>query len=302
METLRRTLPRRAEALAALFRETATRWVGDRCYRLGASLAYYAIFSLFPLLLLLVTVVGYLLGDSASARLRLLDSLGGATGSPAVRSLLDDTLASMQAHRAARGIGMVVGLVTLLFGASGVFSELDTSLNAIWRVSERSADTLWKSVLEFLRGKALAFGLVIASGVLFLASLATDTALNTFANAASGRFPIPFAWGGVELLASIVFLTVSLAAMYRTLPHTRVAWRDVLGGALLAAALLTALKWLLAYYLAHLGSYAAYGVVGGVLALLLLIYCASLVIFFGAEFTRVYAERRGSLAAARGAS
>src|SRR5580704_15575694 len=119
-----------------LLQERATRWVNDRCYRLGASLAYYAIFSLFPLLLLSITVLGYALGEGPATRTALLDAATGVGGSPAVRALLDETLVSMQQHRTARGVGAVVGLATLLFGASGVFSELSTSLNTIWRVEE----------------------------------------------------------------------------------------------------------------------------------------------------------------------
>lgn len=285
-------------SVVALFRETASRWVDDRCDRLGASLAYYAIFSLFPLLLLAVTVLGYFLGDSAATRREILDSLTRAAGSPEVRSLLDDTLTSMQEHRSARGVGAMVGVLTLVLGASGVFSELDATLNAIWRVRQPEARSFWKSILGFLKDKALSLGLVAAAGVLLLGSLILSTALSAMGDAAKGYLPGGWwSWAAVELLASMLFLTAVLAAMFRTLPQTRVAWTDVLGGALLAAVLLTVLKRLLAWYLAHMGSYAAYGAVGAVLGLLVLIYFSSLVLFFGAEFTRVYAERSGSLRA-----
>jgi membrane protein len=278
-------------AVVALFRETATRWADDRCYRLGASLAYYAIFSLFPLLLLSLTVLGYALGEGDSVRTEVLDSLTGATGSPAVRALLDQTLASMQAHRTARGVGAVVGILALVFGASGVFSELSASLNAIWRVREPESRTVWQWVVGFVSDKALSFGLVGAAGLLLLGSLVLSTGLSAISEGAYGHLP---RWP-IELLASLLFPTVALAAMFRTLPQTRVRWSDVYGGALLVAILLTLLKRLLAWFLAHVGSYAAYGAVGAVLGLLLVIYVSSLVMFFGAEFTRVYAERFGSL-------
>lgn len=281
----------------ALFREAANRWVADRCYRLGASLAYYAIFSLFPLLLLLVTGLGYLLGDGPSTKHQILDALSRATGSAAVRSLLDDTLTSMQEHRAARGIGAIVGLFTLLFGASGVFSELDTMLNTIWRVPVPEGQTIGKSLIIFLKDKTLSFGLVIAAGFVLLASFILSTAFTAMGEAARNYLPWGHGWGAVELIASILFLTSAIAALFRTLPQTRVAWRDVLGGSLLASVLLMILRWLLAWYLAHMGSYAAYGAVGAMLGLMLLIYLSSLVVFFGAELTRVYAERYGSLAA-----
>src|SRR5579864_1546123 len=114
---------------AALARDAAVRWYDDGCYRLGASLAYYALFSLFPLLLLSVTGIGYVLGDDPSMRQDLVHSIAGAV-SPESRALLNETLQSMQTHRTARGVGAVVGLAALLLGASGAFSELESSLNA----------------------------------------------------------------------------------------------------------------------------------------------------------------------------
>jgi membrane protein len=277
-------------ATASLLRETASRWVDDECYRLGASLAYYAIFSIFPLLLLSATVLGYALGEGATTRTALVDAVTGATGSPAVRELLDETLASMQVHRTARGVGAVVGLLTLLFGASGVFSELTASLNRIWRVRGPASQSAGQAVVGFLRDKALSLAIVGLVGLLLFGSLALSTGLSAASNAARA---LPWQW--IELAVSTAFLTLVLAAMLRALPRAHVQWRDALGGALVAALLLTVLKRLLAWYLAHLGSYAAYGVVGAVLGLLLLIYLASLVVFFGAELSRVYAERFGSL-------
>lgn len=294
---MKRTAPRsgrsRVEtirAAVALVREAATRWVDDRCYRLGASLAYYAIFSLFPLLLLSFTVLGYALGDGPTTRTKLLDVLTSGTDTAAVRELLDATLVSMQAHRTARGVGAVVGVVTLVFGASGVFSELSASLNTIWRVEEPKGLSAWQSVLGFLRDKVVSFGLTGLAGLLLFASLALSTGLSAASDAVH-IVPLTV----LELVSSTLFLTAAMAGMYRTLPQTYVAWRDVLGGGLVAAVLLTVLKRLMAWYLAHLGSYAAYGAVGAVLGLLLLIYVSSLIVFFGAELTRVYAERFGSL-------
>jgi membrane protein len=281
-----------------LLRETASRWVDDRCYRLGASLAYYAIFSIFPLLLLLVTALGYALGDGSSVRRELLDSLTWVTDSPAVRSLLDDTLSSMQQHRTARGIGAVMGVLALLFGASGVFAELDTSLNTIWRVRDPETSTFWQSALGFVKDKALSFALVLAAGAFSLGSLVVSAALSTIGPAAQSHLPRVAGLSSIVELASILFLSAVLAVVFRALPRTRVAWGDVLGGAVLAASLLTLSRWPLSFYLAHVGSYAAYGAVGAMLGLMLLIYLWSLVLFFGAEFTRVYAERCGSLAKA----
>jgi membrane protein len=256
---------------ATVGRDAGVRWSDDACYRLGASLAYAALFSIFPLLLLAVTTIGFLLGDDNTVRQRLLASLATAT-SPAVRSLLDETLQSMQSHRTARGVGAVIGTVTLLLGASGVFIELQSSLNLIWRVKPPPSQGIESAILGTLRARAFSFLVVVMAASALLILLAASSGLQ--------------ALGGVADPGS---------AGKALLPSTPIAWRDVAPGAVLTAVLFTVLKSLLAWYLAHVASYAAYGAVGAVLGLLTWIYVSSLVVFYGAEFSRVYAERFGSL-------
>jgi membrane protein len=278
----------------AVFKEAGVRWSDDSCDRMSASLAYYAIFSLFPLLLLAVTILGFFLGTDPASREKLLDSLSNVL-SPEFRSLLDETLTSMQSHQTARGVGAVVGVATLLFGASGVFAELNTSLNTIWRVKAASAEGFGASVRRILRGKAISFGIVVGAGAALLLSLIVSTALGAFSDAAQHVVPITFVWREVDAGVSLVLTTLLLAVVFRTLPRTAVAWRDVLGGAFLTAFLFSILKHILAWYLGHIGSYAAYGAVGALLGLLTWIYLVGLLVFYGAELTRVYAEREGSL-------
>ena len=278
--------------------DASRRWWDDNCLRLGAALAYYAVFSIFPLLLLAVTALGFVLGQSPSTRARLLDAVASAS-TPEFKKLFDETLNDMQTHQTARGVGAVVGLVTLLIGASAVFSELESTLNQIWRVKPAATNGVWASVLGFLREKALAFAVVIGAALALLLSLAVSAALSRVGQTIDVGAPLtthPTLWLVVETCVSAGVLTMALAAMYRVLPQTRVEWRDVLGGAFVTALLFTAIKRLLAWYLGHLGSYAAYGAVGGFLGLLTWIYLASLFLFYGAELCRVYAERYGSLA------
>jgi membrane protein len=286
----------RAKAILKVVAESANRWIDDACYRMGASLAYYALFSLFPLTLLAVAVFGFFLGDDPGTRARILATID--PGSPGARAMLDETLKSMQDHRSARGLGAVIGFITLLFGASGVFGELDTSFTKIWRVPVKPMP-FWKSVVTEIKDKALSFLLVVFACVLLLASLATSTivtALSGSTESVLGHVPLfAWAWKVAEVGIGFGFLAVVFAAMFRILPQTRVAWRDVFPGAVITAVLFSMLKLLLAWYLGHVGSYAAYGAVGGVLALLTWIYVSSLVVFFGAEITRVWAEQLGSL-------
>jgi membrane protein len=288
--------------LVSLFKDAAGRWSDDRCYRLGASLSYYAFFSIFPLLLLCVTGVGFALGRDANMRSRLVD---GALkfGAPEMRPLLDETLSSMQTHARARGIGAVVGAITLIFGASAVFSELQATFDLIWRVQAPATTSIGRMLLAAVRDKALSFLVVLGVAIALLLSLVVSAALSAVGSAASEIVRSPTLWLVADAMVSIALLTAFFAALYRMIPQTAVAWRDVWGGALVAAMLFTAIKRLFAWYLAHLGSYAAYGAVGGMLGLLAWIYLACLILFFGAEFAHVYAERYGSLAhATRNAS
>jgi membrane protein len=278
----------------SILAEAGSRWSDDNCDRMSASLAYYAIFSIFPLLLLAVTILGFFLGHDPSTREKLLASVAKAL-SPEFRALLDETLASMQSHETARGVGALVGVATLFFGASGVFAELDASLNAIWRVKARATEGVGASILRLLHGKAISFAIVVAAGVVLLVSLLVSTALGAFNNAAEQIVPVAFVWREVDAGVSLALTTLLLAVVYRALPRTTVAWRDVLGGAFLTAFLFSILKHILAWYLEHIGSYAAYGAVGAILGLLTWIYLVGMLLLYGAEVTRVYAEREGSL-------
>jgi membrane protein len=282
-----------AKDIATLARDASARWLDDACYRLGASLAFYAIFSIFPLLLLSVTAVGFFLGGDDAARQRLVDSV--AIPRPELRAVLDQTLESMQKHSTARGVGAVVGFLTLFMGASAAFSELESSLNLIWRVEDKAKKGLWDTIVRAVKSKALSFAVVIGAAIAILASLAFGTALQAIGNASAGEAAGRTVWWLIEVGSSFVFLTALFAAIYRIVPQTDVEWRDAIAGAVVASLLFTGLKWSLAWYLAHVASYAAYGAVGGVLGLMTWIYVASLIILYGAEFSRVYTERFGNI-------
>jgi membrane protein len=287
-------LPKWTMDFFSLARDAGERWSSDACYRLGASLAYYALFSVFPLLLLAITAIGFVLDGDDTVRVKLVNSV--ATPSPEFRALVDQTLQSMQAHRTARGVGAIVGGIALLLGASGVFSELEASLNFIWRVKSTSVKGLWATFFAALRSKALSFAVVIAAAVALLVSLAVSTALGAVGAATASATLGRVIWPLAEALVALALLTLLFAAIYCIVPQTPVKWRDVFWAALLTSILFTVLKWVLAWYLVHLGGFAAYGAVGGVLGLLTWIYVASLVLFYGAEFSHVYAMRFGSLA------
>ena len=291
---------KRAGAIAALknasdlLKEAGVRWAQDSCYRLGASLSYYAVFSIFPLLLVAITALGFFLGSNPATRENLLASVSYAT-SPRFRELLDQTLQAMQEHQTARGVSAVAGVVVLFSAASGAFSELQYALNRIWRVKTDSSDGVGRTILFAVRDKAVAFAVVAGAAAALLLSLMLSTALHALGGSASRLVHDPALWWIVDLLVSLVMASSLFAVIFRVLPQTRIAWRDVALGAVVTAVLFSGLKHALAWYLGHVGGYAAYGAVGAVLGLMTWIYAANLVLFYGAELTRVFAERAGSL-------
>jgi membrane protein len=284
---------RMTRELPVLLADSGRRWVSDACYRLGASLSYFAVFSMFPLVLLSLSALGFSLRGDDTVRQRLLGSVAGT--SPELRALLDQTLASLQAHSMAGSVGAAVGLLALLVGASGVFSELEFALNTVWKVESKGAESLEANVVDAVRSKALSFAIVAVVAVALLVSVAIGTALQAARGEATQGGAARGMWQAVEFVASVALLTGLFALVYRVVPQAEVAWRDATGGAFVSSLLLATLKGLIAWYLAHVGRYAAYGAVGGVLVLLAWIYVASLVVLYGAEFSRVCAESHGTV-------
>lgn len=283
---------KRLTFVIGLFSTTATRFSDVEGPRLGASFAYYATFSIFPAILLGVTVFGFILGDDAPARERLLDAIG----TPGSREILEKTLMAMQESRSARGVSALIALFTLLFSASGATVELDNALNKIWCVPRRKSKGFVGTVKTFLLERLSGFAIVIGIGLSLLASLVGSSILAAFVGHAKEQIHTPL-WPALlrtaELTLSISLLALVFTLAFHFIPRNRPRYRDVVGGAVLTTVGLTILKELFASFLSGLTSYSAYGVVGGVLALATWIYLSSQVIFFGAQLTRVHAEKLG---------
>jgi membrane protein len=280
--------------LASLFSKAADRFDDLEGFRLGAAFSYYATFAIFPLVLLTVTLVGYVIGDDAATRDRILAEVG--TADVSVRMVIAQTLTSMQESHGARGISAVIGLVTLLFSASGAFVELDFALNKVWQVKPRCGKGILGKVSVFLHERLSGFACVAAIGLFMVVSLISSSALGAIAKRADYTLT-PALLQTAELTVSIVMLSLVFAAAFHFVPRSKPPFRDVIGGAVLTTVLLTVLKAGFALYLSHLTSYSAYGIVGGVLALATWIYLSSQIIFFGATLTRVHCEMTGCPAA-----
>lgn len=260
----------------------------DNALRLSAALAYYAIFSLGPLLIITVGVAGLAFGHQA-VRQQVEQQLQSMMGPNAAR-MVDSMMAAQ--HKSGSSLGAtIVGIVVLLFGASGVFGQLQDALNTIWEVKSKPGAGLWK----FLQSRFLSLTMVLGTGFLLLVSMA----LTTFLNAATGALGSRF--GFSEVLAHVVnfgvsfaVITLLFAMIFKYLPDVKVPFRKVWVGALGTALLFTIGKYLLALYLGRASTTSSYGAAGSVVLILMWIYYASLILFFGAEFTQVYARQTGA--------
>lgn len=269
-------------------RQTFKEFGEDKAPRLGAALAYYTVFSIGPLLLIAVAMAGIFLGAEA-ARGQISDELGKVFG-PRMAKALEQMIEAAAKPRSGT-LATIIGVVTLLFGASGVFGQLKDALNTIWNVEPREAS----GVKEFIRDRFLSMAMVLAIGFLLLISLAFDaviSAMGPWLGRLVGGEAIVHA---IQLALSFVISTVLFAAIFRLLPDLKIAWRDVWLGAVLTSVLFVVGKWGLGVYLGKAAVGSAYGAAGSLVILLIWVYWSAQILFLGAEFTQVYARLYGSL-------
>lgn len=276
-------------AVVALFRDAAQSWFRDHAQSMGAALAFYTIFSIAPLLLIVIAVAGTVFGEEA-ARGEIYYQLQGMLGSQGARAV-QDLLES--ARRPAESVpAAVAGLAVLFVAATSVFAELQDSLDRIWRAPQRTPHTaLW----GLLRARLLSFGMILGIAFLLIVSLAFSAAL-----AALGRWwdPESTSWitfsGASEAGLSLLLVTAVFALIYKTMPRARIHWRDVWVGAAVTAALFVAGKFLIGEYIGRSGVSSVYGAAASLIVVLLWVYYSAQIFLFGAEFTWVYAHRYGS--------
>ena len=265
------------------FGNAAECWNDAEAYRLSAALSFYALSSIFPLMLVAVSAGELVLGGSAEVRGTLISALDG-TNSETVRGLLEDTLESVQGAAPRSHWGVVVGLLGAVFGASGIFLELETALNKLFRVPvvKRS---FWQEVKATLHERAAALSLVMITSVVLL----FGTFVLAGADVVATRLPTQSAAlpGVITNLASLLLTVAALTLCYRVVPGMTVRWPAAALGALVAALALLAVRWPLTWAVVHLTSYAAYGVVGVLLLIMTWLYVASCILLFGAALAAV---------------
>lgn len=271
-----------------LLKATLHEWSEDKVPRLGASLAFYSVLSLAPLLLIAIAVAALVFGEEA-AQGQIVEQLGGLVGEEGA-----ETIEGMIANAQKPGVGSVaaiVGLVTLLFAASGVFGALQDAMNTIWEVQPKPGRGFW----GMLKDRFLSFAMVLGTGFLLLISLVISAAVSGLfgylERIAPGLGP---AAGVANAVVSFAVVALMFTLIFKYLPDAEISWRDVWVGALLTTVLFLLGKFLIGLYLGRSSYGSSYGAAGSLVALLVWIYYSAQILFFGAEFTQVYANRYGS--------
>ncbi|HUR47896.1 MAG TPA: YihY/virulence factor BrkB family protein [Candidatus Saccharimonadales bacterium] len=284
------------KTLPGVFKAALSNYSSDKVPRLSASLAYYTIFSMSPLFVLVVAIAGlYYGGEEAREQLfRQMKDFMGEQGAGALQSVL-----AKASNPSSGVIASIIAGVTLLLGATGVFVELQDALNTIWNVRLRTG----QGIKGFLKNRMLTFAMVAGIGFLLLVSLILTAVLAGVGKFMGDRFPLLEPVGQVlNLVVSFLVITLLFAMIFKILPDVRIKWSDVWVGAALTSFFFNVGKFLIGYYLGKNSVSSAYGAAGSLVVILLWVYYSTQILFFGAEFTEVYANRYGGhLAPSNGA-
>jgi len=274
------------DAMYQMLKDTALGFIDDEALSRGAAIAFYTVTSLAPVLLVVIAIAGLVFGQEA-AQGAILDQLSGLMGRQAA-DVLQAALASAST-KSSSIVATIVGLVTLLATASGVFGEMQTALNRIWRAEPKSG-----TLSRLVRARAASLGLVAALGFLLAVSLVASAGLTALGTSINARLPFGEAiLSIVNFAVSLALLSVLFAAIYKVLPDRPIEWRDVTVGAVMTALLFTLGKTLIGWYLGSSAVASSYGAAGGLIVLFFWVYYSTQVFLVGAEFTKAYATSRG---------
>src|SRR5258708_6222640 len=271
------------------YKSTAKEWVRDRCPQLGAALAYYTVFSLATLVIVLLGVFGLIYGSNEGAREKILEQLRYYLDPNGIRVIQD--IAASAARPTASVSATVIGALVALFGASCIFGQLQDALNTIWSIRPKPS----RGFSSFVRARFLSFAMVGCICFLLLLSFVVGGSLHALHDYLQAKIP-----GGHYLGLTVFYIfdlgiiTVLFATLFYYLPDAKIAWRDVMTGAILTAVLFVVSKFLLGLYLVSGAADSAYGAASSLVTLLLWIFYSAQIFLFGAEFTKVYAETYGS--------
>jgi membrane protein len=270
-----------------LIKDTYDKWSNDRAPQMAAAVAFYALFSLVPLLIVITTIASLSFGQAA-ANSQLTGEIRGLIGQSSTE-FMQGLIRS--AAKPSSGIAMTVGGVVLIFGSVAIFVQLQEALNVIWGVSSDQN----RGLITMLKERSLAGLMVVLIGALTLSSIAIRTVLNAGGRYASQLLPgASSVWSLLDVPVSFALVFVLFALTYSVLPNAKIAWRDVWQGALVAALLFTIGRYAIAFYLGRAKIESSYGAAGSLVAIMLWVYYSAQILFFGAEFASVVSRRQRS--------
>ena len=256
--------------------------------RLGAALAFYTIFAIAPLFVIVLAIAGLWFGEEA-ARHELFSQISGLVGSEGGQAI--QALVSAAQKPQTSAWATVIAVTTLIVGATGVFVELQDAINSVWGVRRLPG----RGLRNFVKDRLLSFALVVGIGFLLLVSLVLSAGLSALGKFMAGLLPAQAAiWQGVNFVVSFGVITLLFAMIFKVLPDVKLAWRDVWIGATLTALLFNLGKLLVGLYLGRSSVTSAYGAAGSLVIVLLWVYYSAQILFFGAKFTQLYSKRHGS--------
>ncbi|BAY16882.1 putative ribonuclease BN [Nostoc sp. HK-01] len=276
------------QAIVGLFQETFQEWSEDKASRLAAALAYYTIFSIAPLLIIVIAIAGAVFGEEA-ARGEIVRQIQGLVGPDGAKFI---EIAIRNASQPKTGaIASVISILLLLLGATGLFTELQDALNTIWEVKPKPG----RAMKNVVRQRALSFAMILGIGFLLLVTLVISTALTAVVGYFSNLLPgVDVIWQVVNFILSFAITTILFGLIFKVLPDAKITWNDVLIGAVITSLLFSLGRYLLGQYLGNSSFGSTYGAAGSLVVILAWVYYAAQILFFGAEFTQVYARRYGS--------
>ena len=279
------------KALPSLLRETVRQWDTHRVPKMGAALSFYTVFSLAPLAIMVLSLVSLVVERNA-ARAEIVGQFRNFVGREGAE-IMEMILAKTAADSAGL-LGTLIGFIVLLVGASGVFGELQDSLNQIWGVSSKR-----HPVFILVKERVFSFAMVFVMGFLMLVSFLFSAAIAAAGGWLHSRFPgLDGPWNFGNAVVSLVVIALLFALIYRMVPDARITWRDVWLGAVLASLLFELGKFVLGFYFGRSALASSYGAAGSLIIILVWVFYSAQILFFGAAFTRVYATRFGSHRAA----
>jgi membrane protein len=272
----------------SIIKETASEWMAADPFRQSATVAYYAVFSIPALLVIVIALAGLAFGKDA-VQGEISEQIRGALGPDTAKSI--ETIIERYSEEKTSLWATIIGFMTLIVGSTGVFAELQTSLNRVWEVKV----TAKKKLLKKIKDRLFSFGLVLSIGFLLLISLLLTTGLEAMSGWVQRRFPdmILIVFHILNFVVSFGVITALFGLMYKILPDARIRWRDVWIGAMVTTLLFIIGKYLLGIYFAKADPGSAYGAAGSVVLIMLWVSYSCMILFFGAEFTKQYAIAHG---------